>query len=198
MKILGLTGSIATGKSFVAEKFKERNIPVFLSDVEISVLLQEKDVIYKIKKTELLSSSVEESFAINKEKLSKLVFNNKSALEALEDILHPLVALRRDNFIKENYNKSAVLLDIPLLFEKNYQKICSKVITTYCSEKIQIDRALRRKNIDLNRLYFIMKQQISSLEKAKLADYIIYTEISYDYTTKQVEEILKKENIKNG
>jgi dephospho-CoA kinase len=77
-----------------------------------------------------------------------------------------------------------------------YQSLCYKVITTYCSEKTQKERALRRKNIDNKRLEFIIKRQMASNIKAKLTDYLVYTDISYAYTEKQIEEILFKEGIK--
>lgn len=193
MKIFGLTGSIATGKSFVAEIFRKNNIEIFSSDAEVGKLLKEKNVIDLIAKDSYLKKSIVENI-IDKELLSNLVFNDEEKLEKLENIIHPLVAARRDEFLKKN-NKYAVL-EVPLLFEKNYQLLCYKVITTYCSEKTQKERALRRKNIDNKRLDFIIKRQMASNLKAKLTNYLVYTDISYDYTEKQIEEILFKEGIK--
>lgn len=87
------------------------------------------------------------------------------------------------------------MCEIPLLFEKNYQSFCYKVIATCCSDKTQIERALRRKNIDTERLNFIKKHQMHSNLKAKLANYVIYTDISYQYTRDQLEQIFLKEGI---
>ena len=98
-------------------------------------------------------------------------------------------------FINNNKDQKALIFEIPLLFEKNYQNSFNKIITTYCSEKTQRERALRRKNIDNNRLNFIMKQQMPSNIKARLTDYLVYTDFSYQYTRDQVEQILAKEKI---
>jgi len=195
MKIIGLTGSIATGKSFVAELFRKYNINVFSSDAAVASLLKETKVIDKIKNIAELGVAVIEGH-IDKHLLSNIVFKNTQALELLENILHPLVEEKREEFLEANKAKKAVLLEIPLLFEKKYQNLCDKVIATYCSEKTQIERALRRKNIDEARLKFIVQKQMNNLLKAKLADFMVYTDISYEYTQKQIEDILVKEKIK--
>ncbi len=195
MKILGLTGSIATGKSFVAEIFRQHNIMVFSSDKEVANLLKEQRVIDEIRSKPELAGSVKENL-IDKHLLSNIAFNKVDSLKILEKILHPLVDEKRKEFIDNNKDEKVILLEIPLLFEKKYQNFCNKVITTYCSEKTQKERALRRKNIDNNRLNFIMKQQFSSNIKARLTDYLVYTEISYEYTKNQIEKILLKEGIK--
>ena len=194
MKIIGLTGSIATGKSFVAEIFKQYNIDIFSSDTVVASLLQEKKVIDCLKDNNDLSKAIKEDL-IDKALLSCIVFNNESLLKQLEDILHPLVSEKREVFFQINKQKKAVLYEIPLLFEKKYQDLCDKVITTYCNEKTQIERALRRKNIDENRLNFIRKRQMPGNIKASLTDYLVYTDISYQYTRKQIDEILYKEEI---
>lgn len=194
MKIIGLTGSIATGKSFVAEIFRQHNIEVFSSDLAVANLLKEIEVIKIIKNNHELSASIKEDM-IDKNLLSCIVFNKEALLKQLEDILHPLVSEKREKFFQLNKEKKAVLYEVPLLFEKNYQALCDKVITTYCNEKIQRERALRRKNIDQERLNFIIKKQMPGNIKASLTDYLVYTDISYQFTQKQIEEILAKEGI---
>ena len=195
MRVFGLTGSIATGKSFVAEIFRQHNIAVFSSDGEVAKLLQEAGVIKAIKdQPELLACVKEDS--IDKRILSNIVFDNHKALKDLEEILHPLVDAKRQEFIYNNQQEKVILLEIPLLFEKQYQKLCYKTLTTYCSNKTHRERALRRKNIDNHRLNFIIKQQMPGNIKAALTDYIIYTDISYEYTIKQIKQILLKEGIR--
>lgn len=187
MKIIGLTGSIATGKSFVADIFRQKNIIVFDSDLEVAKLLDTSEIIDLIKNNPQLKEG-----ALDKRILSKIVFHDKTALKALEDILHPLIEIKVKHFIQENKSEKIIVLEIPLLFEKNYQTYCDKVITTYCSKKLQLDRALTRKNIDEDRFNFIIKQQMPINLKALLTDYIVYTEISDDYTKKQIDEIFNE------
>jgi len=100
-----------------------------------------------------------------------------------------------DLFIQNNKNETHILLEIPLLFEKSKQEYCDKIITTICSKQTQMERALRRKNIDKNRLDFIIKQQMASKKKAELTDYIVYTDISYSFTLTQLEQIFIREEI---
>ena len=195
MKIIGLTGSIATGKSFVAEQFRKESIKIFSSDTEVSNLLLEREVINIIKETDDLNYVVQNG-VVDKNLLSNIVFKDIQNLKKLEDILHPLVNNRMTKFIEKFKNEKIIVLEIPLLFEKKYQILCNKVITTYCSDKTQKERALRRKNIDISRLSFIKKQQMHGNIKAKITDYLIYTDISYEYTLNQVEQIFLKEGIK--
>ncbi len=116
MKILGLTGSIATGKTFVAEIFMQNNVKLFLSDLEVAKLLKKQTVIEQIKQLAELSSSVTKDKSIDKKLLSNIVFNNIRALQALESILHPLIEKEVEGFIDSNRLEKIIILDIPLLF----------------------------------------------------------------------------------
>ena len=195
MKILGLTGSIATGKSFIANIMANKKIKSFSSDAAVAELLQSTEVIESIKQSKELSAAVKQG-KIDKESLSHIVFNeNYDALSILEKIMHPKVKEAIENFIQNNKDEKFLLLEIPLLFEKNYQSLCHKVIMTYCSERDQQERALKRTNLDKNRLNFIIKRQMAIKEKAALADYIVYTGGSKQYSEKQIEQILLKESV---
>lgn len=194
MKVIGLTGSIATGKSFVADLFRKRKIKVFSSDFEVSNLLEREEVIEEIKNISELANAVKAK-EIDKTTLSRIVFDDIKALKLLEQILHPLVEVEMKNFLYKYKQEKTVLLEIPLLFEKERQVYCNRIISTYCSEVIQKERALRRKNIDINRLNFIIKQQIPSKIKAALTDYLVYTDISYLFTQRQLDQIFTKEDI---
>lgn len=195
MKIIGLTGSIATGKSFVATQFRKKNIKIFSSDTEVSNLLLDINVINSIKESDELGCVIKND-VVDKKLLSNIAFKDIKILKKLEDILHPLVNDKTINFIKEFKNEKIILLEIPLLFEKKYQKFCNKIITTYCSDKTQKERALRRSNIDIDRLNFIIKQQMHGNLKAKITDYLVYTDISYQYTFNQIDQIFLKEGVK--
>ncbi len=192
MKIIGLTGSIATGKSYLADIFRKNKVDVFNSDKEVGIILQQQNVVESIKKSRNISSSINND-KIDKEKLSKLVFTEKHCLDALEEIIHPIISIKIKEYI--NSAKKDLLLEIPLLFEKSYNRLCDKVITTYCSHKTQVERALRRKNLDKQRLDFILNRQMSSSKKVYLSDYAVNTDISYVFTDLQIHQIIKKEEI---
>lgn len=195
VKVIGLTGSIATGKSFVAEIFRNKNIDVFSSDKEVSNLLEEEIVVDQIKLSKHLKACVDKNEKIDKMILSRIVFSEDLKLEELEKILHPMVRKKILEFIDEREKKDFILIEVPLLFENGYKDICYKVLSTYCNKKNQKERALRRKNIDIERLEFILKKQINNVEKAKLSDYVIFTGGSYLFTDYQISSIMKKEGI---
>lgn len=101
MLLIGLTGSIATGKSFIANIFKSKNIPCFSSDEQVAYLLQNQEVIKQISNLNFFHNAIEDS-CINKKKLSDIVFNNKELLLILERVLYPFIKEKRENFIELN------------------------------------------------------------------------------------------------
>ncbi len=194
VKLLGLTGSIATGKSFVAKFFEKNNINIFLCDDYVASLFSQDMVIEKLKSNDILSLSIKNNH-VDKDKLSSIVFKDVVYLDQLEEIILPLVHQGMMDFVNKNYKEKAILLEIPLLFECGYEKICDKIITTFCSYKTQENRVINRPNMNKDKFEFILKRQRSITEKSKLSNFLVYTDISYNYTEKQIKQILAREGL---
>ncbi len=190
MIIIGITGSVGTGKSETSNFFKKKKIPVFDSDLEVSLLYKNKEVLSIIKKN--FPKAFKKNSLI-KEELAKIVFKNKKKLKLLENIIYKYLRNRRFYWIRNQYRKRSriVVFDVPLLYEKDNIKKYDKIIVTTCSEKIQKKRVLKRQGWDETRFLLTKEKQLEDREKKKFADIVIFSDRGKRYVYKKVYDILK-------
>ena len=177
MIIIGITGSIGTGKSTVSKMLKLLKIPIFDSDRIVKDILDKNQlVIEKILKMwpDVMSSNLIQN-KINKVVLSNKIFNNKKERKKLEDIIHPLVEKERKTFLQNFKNFNIVGLDVPLLYETGKDKECDYVFLMNTSKKIQKKRVLKRLNMTEEKFELINKAQWSFERKNKEKPFIINT-----------------------
>ena len=149
MKIIGLTGSIATGKSSVSNMFKYMRIPVHEADKEVHNLLGP----HGLAVLDIISEFGDVGnidIGIDRQKLGDMIFVDPLAKKKLELIIHPHVWRDRNKFIKQMklQNRKLVALDIPLLFENGSDIICDKIICVWAPYFLQKQRALKRIKLD--------------------------------------------------
>ena len=161
---IGITGSIAMGKSTIANVFKYFGIQVHDSDSVVKCLIDKNiQVIAKIKKNwpEVLNKEK----LINKAKLRKIIFTNEKDKSKLEKILHPMVKKNRMEF-EEKYNQHKILaFDIPLLYETKQEEEFDYIFLATCSKKTQFKRAMNRDNLDSEMFDKINSSQFSIKKK---------------------------------
>ena len=176
MIIIGITGSIGMGKSTIALMLKSFGIPVHDSDRTVKTLLEE-DFIIKLIKKKWPSCIIynEKKIKINKEELSKIIFDNSKERKNLENLIHPYVIKNRNNFIRKNKNKRIIGIDVPLLYETNTNKICNYIFLASASKEIQKKRVLKRANMNIEKFNKINNNQLSNFEKKKKHPIIIPT-----------------------
>jgi len=189
MKIIGLTGVIGAGKSFVADIFRAKGIPVFDADEEIHKLMEpEGEAVIPV--AEQFPEALAAGMEINRKALGEIVFKNPDKLRDLEAILHPLLRRKGEEFIKnaENDGSNVIVQDIPLLFETGADKICDVTVVVSISKDTQRERVLLRQGMSENKLENIKKIQLSNKKKVEAADYVIDGEADKG----EVEEIVEK------
>ena len=189
---IGLTGSIAVGKSFVLSIFKtEYNIPVFSSDECVRGIYRHNVDLNNFIKDEILTCDNE----FSNEDIANIVFKDSIKLEKLENYIHPLVKIERDNFINQELNKKSkfVVIEVPLLFEKNLEHEFDKIILVDVTEDIQEKRALLRKNMSKEKYLAIKANQIPNSEKINRSDFIIDNHDEAK-TRDHIEKIVKELN----
>ncbi len=199
MKLIGLTGSISTGKSTVAKMLKGLGFYIIDAD-EIAHSVYEKGEkayfdIVKAFGTEILNKNGE----IDRKKLGKLVLNDKERLSLLEGIVHPAVEQKRLEIlekIKKREPNAYIIHDIPLLFEKNLQSMFDCVIVVYVPKEVQIKRLMERDCISKEEALKKVSLQLSIEEKRRLADIVVDNSKTLDETQKQVKNIARR--IKSG
>lgn len=183
MKIIGVTGSIATGKSYATKQFA---MPYFSSDEAVAELLKEPQIIAKIMKE---IPEFKDNFDISL--LAQIVFDNKYYLRKLERILYPEINKKRNKVIKQARlkKKNYIFLEIPLLFEKKLEKLCDQVILVVANKNLQRKQALKRKNMNDQKLNNISANQMSQPKKKTKADHIIYNNFTKSSLKIQINQL---------
>jgi len=191
MIIVGLTGSVGTGKSTVTNFFRELEAYIIdwdelAREVTRPHLRAWKEIVEYFGK-DLLN----EDLTINRQKLAEIVFSDKEKVAKLNQIVHPEVFKedeRITNEIKIFDPNALIIKDIPLLFELTRPTFVDKVIVVSASEQTQL-RRLEEKGMNREDAQSRIKSQLPLEEKIKSADFVINNDGPLEETKKQVEEI---------
>ncbi|MBQ7318156.1 MAG: dephospho-CoA kinase [Phascolarctobacterium sp.] len=194
MKIIGLTGGIASGKSTVAAELRKQNVPVFDAD-EVSRNAVAKGsrglaMVAEAFGTEYLTVSGE----MDRAKISQLVFSDKEALKTLEGILHKIVWDEAEAFLAEakEKNERLAVLDVPLLIECKWHERVDSVWLVAVSKEQQIKRAMIRSGMTEEEVKARIAAQMSLEDKKKFADVVLDNGGSLEATLEQVHKELAK------
>ena len=190
MIVLGLTGSIAMGKTETARMFAARGVPVFDSDSAVHLLYaQGGDAVPEV--AALAPDAIVDG-SVDRRRLAALVQAEPSLLRRIESVVHPLVAAMQREFLESAAAKGAdmALLDIPLLFEKNREDDVDVIIVVSAGEQLQRQRALSRAGMTEEKLDFILARQLPDAQKRARADYVIDTSESLAETAREVERVI--------
>ena len=168
---IGVTGGIGTGKTTVCTIFKNIGIPIFNADEQSKILLKKNEnVISKIIK--VFGDNILDKKKIDTKKLGRIVFTNKQKLIELNNILHPRVIEKFDNWLLEQDSKY-IIKESALLFESNTYKNLDKIILIQSPLKLRIKRVCARDNRTKKEVSKIIKNQLKQSEYIKLVDYVI-------------------------
>jgi dephospho-CoA kinase len=189
MIVLGLTGSIGTGKSTTAAMFRDLGVPMHDADATVHDLYR-TDAVAPVAEQfpEALRDGV-----IDRKALSAILAQSPEQFGALEAIIHPLVRAREKAFLDSERKRgsSLVLLDIPLLFETGGEVRVDKVAVVTCDAQTQRQRVLARPGMTEEKFQLILSRQMPDAEKRQRADFIIDTDLGLEAARKQVEEIVE-------
>ncbi|MEQ1900111.1 MAG: dephospho-CoA kinase [Devosia sp.] len=170
---VGLTGSIATGKSTALKLFAEMGIPVFSSDDAVHDLYRGAAVA----PVGAAFPGVVIDGAVDRAALGQATLGDSQKLRQLEAIVHPLVRAQIADFLAaaESRGEPIAVVDIPLLFESGYDYGLDRVAVTLVDAATQRERALARPGMNVEKLEAILARQMPQAEKRLRADYIIET-----------------------
>ena len=192
---IGLTGCIGMGKSTTLKMFEDEGVLTWSADEAVSRLYA-KDGKAVLKVQALTPESVVND-SVSRENLREQVKNRPEILLSLELIVNPLIKTDRENFLRSNSQKKAVVLDLPLLFENKMELEFDKIVVVSAPARVQEERVLSRNTMDIKLLNIIKSKQISDEEKKSRADFVFET-TSIERTKKDVKEFLKEVGISNA
>lgn len=170
---IGLTGSIATGKSTALKLFSEMGIPVFSSDDAVHELYRGAAV----GPVGAAFPGVVRDGVVDRAALGQATLGDPKKLRQLEAIVHPLVRTGIADFLAaaQARGEPIAVVDIPLLFESGYDYGLDRVAVTLVDAATQRERALARPGMNVEKLEAILARQMPQAEKRLRADYIIET-----------------------
>jgi dephospho-CoA kinase len=185
---VGLTGSIAAGKSTVLDMIAAQGVPVFSSDTAVHELYRGAAV----PAVEALFPGVTRDGAIDRTELSRRLVADPSRLTELEAAVHPLVRERIAAFLATAKASGARLavVDIPLLYERGIDWGFDRIIVVAVDEAEQRRRAMARPGMTVEKLDAILARQLPQSEKIKRADHVVDTSESLEATRRQVMGLL--------
>jgi len=186
---VGILGSVGSGKTFIANIFKELSFNIFSADNEVANIYKNNKVvnkkIAKFFKLKLYKGK------INKQDLRDLLKKNPKKFKFLNKIIHPIVRKRLAIFLSRFKKNKLVVLDIPLLVENKMLNFVDILVLVKTSSNSFLSRIKKRKNLDKQFLNILKKQQASKKIKESYADFIIYNS-SKNKVKLQVKNIIDK------
>ncbi|WAT17188.1 dephospho-CoA kinase [Aurantiacibacter sp. MUD11] len=188
--IVGLTGSIAMGKSTVAAMFADAGVPVFDADAEVRRMQGPGGSLVPEIEAAFPGSTGHEG--VRRDALGAMVFGDPDALARLEAIVHPAVAKAREQFLARHAAEPMVVFDIPLLFEKTGAETVDKVVVVSAPAEVQRERVLSRPGMTEEKFAQILSLQMPDADKRARADYVIDTGTTLADTAAQVQALVDK------
>ena len=182
MFILGVTGSISSGKTTVAKMIARKKYPMFSADKIVLQIYRDKKFLYKVLKLFKLKSTKK-----IKHQIKQVIKEDKEKFKKLEKLIHPEVRKKMKVFLRKK-NK-ILILEIPLLIENKLSKYFDKIIFVGAKKKLRMKRYLKRGN-DKEMFNLLDKRQVSPSKKIVVCDHILNNNSNLSKLKKNVKKIV--------
>lgn len=195
MKVIGLTGNIASGKSVVASMLEDLGAKVIDADYIARKVVEPNQAAWKEIVQSFGKNILNPDNSINRKELGEIIFNDNEKRKMLNDITHPKIIQRVREAVEtyKNENVKVVIIEAALIVEKGGLKdLIEKLIVVTSDEASQIERLTKRNNLSKEEALSRINSQMPTLEKAQYADYIIDNSGTTDKTQDQVKSIWKE------
>lgn len=182
-----IVGNIASGKSTVENILQEKGYKVFDTDIIAHEVLNDfaEEIINQFD-----GHDISENGKVSREKLGKIVFNDKKLKEKLEYIVHPEIKKRIKSIFEKNKNEKYVFVSIPLLFEIGWGNLFDKILFIKTEDDIRLKRLMQRNKFTQEEALSRIKSQLPQEKKAKKADFVIENNSSIDVLQKYIERFI--------
>lgn len=193
-KTIGLTGSVATGKSTVSNMIQQAGIPLVDADIAARKVVEPgteglKEIVAYFGEEILLADGT-----LNRAKLGEIIFKDKEKREKLNEITHPRVKdymlEARERFFR--VGEELVFFDIPLLFESHLESLVDQIVVVWTTPETELKRLMERNNLTKEDALRRIESQMGIDEKARKADFVIDNNESLEKTQKQVYTFIER------
>ena len=201
MKVIGLTGGVATGKSLVTGEFRRLGAYVIDADLVARRVCDVGTRCYKRIVEEFGGEVVTEEGDLDRAALGDIVFRDEGRRELLNSIVHPEVRLQmweEVERVREEGERRLIILDVPLLIEGNLQSEVDGVIVVYTTPVIQLERLMARDGIGEAEANLIISSQMDIREKRGYGDFVIDNSGTSEETLREVALIYKELTAREG
>jgi len=190
LKLIGLTGGVGSGKSTVSEMLRELGAEVIDADAATHAVYEPGSLGFDLIEREFGSEYVRDGH-IDRARLGELVFNDADARKRLNAIVHPLVREWMTARTAEAlmHGATAVVQDVPLLFENGLEPLYSAVVLVYAPEPVQLQRLVEGRGLSEERARAVIAAQMPIDQKRERAQHVIDNSGSRDRTRQQVEAL---------
>lgn len=190
---IGLTGGIASGKSTVSKILRQRGLPVVDADELARDAIIHGSEGYKNVVKAFGMDVLNKDGTLNRESLAEIVFTDKSQLEKLENIIHPIVR-EKTKKLKQSLKSQGYKMafyDVPLLFEKNMESMFDKIVVVYSRMDQQIERLKSRNNMTKEQAVNRILNQVSMDDKIKKCDFVVDNTSDHENLENQITKLLE-------
>lgn len=192
---LGLTGSIAVGKSYVCEVFRELGVFVLDADQTARKVVEPNTKGWQLIVENFGDSVLQLDKQINRAKLGAIIFADEGKRQLLNSIVHPLVFEAQNEWLAEIESENPqniAIIDAALMIESGGYKRFDKLIVVWCQPEIQLERLMTRNSLSETEALKRIKAQMPQEEKKRFADYLIDTSEGFEATKQQTVEIFEQ------
>jgi len=189
---IGVTGNIGSGKTTLTKYFENYKSYIFNADKEAKNHLRNHSVLQK-KIINIFGNQIVTKNNIDFKKLAEIVFESKKNQQILNGIVWPEISMLIENSLRqaENDKYDFFIVDAALLFEANFNHFFDYIILVTADKKIRLNRALKRKNLDLSQIKKRMSLQLSDSEKIKHSNFTIYNNDKKEALQNEFNKIMK-------
>lgn len=195
--IIGLTGSIASGKSTVAKMIESYGLPIVDADVVARQVVEPGTPTLKKIAEAFGPEVIAQDGSMDRAKVGSIIFHNEEMRQTLNGIIHPAIReemlRQRDEFI--SFGEKNVFMDIPLLFESKLEHFVEKIIVVSVNKEVQLQRLMERNGFAEEEANARIATQIPVKEKEQLADAVIHNNGTLEDTAIQLQNILYEWNV---
>ena len=192
---VGLTGSIAVGKSYVGEVFRELGAFVLDADQTSREVVEPNTDGLRLITKEFGDEILHPNGELDRIKLGAIIFADEAKRQLLNSIVHPLVIEKQNDWLRriESENSEAIgIIDAALMIESGGYKRFDQLIVVWCEPDIQLKRLMLRNNLSVEEAARRIKSQMPQEEKKRYADFLIDTSNGFDAAEKQAREVFNQ------